>query len=103
MYIYVYIYLQKGKCLFILVDTENKKNALKLPQESKLPSSTQHHLVRKKEKNANIRKILDTATSQKYNEIAPPPKKKERKREREEKTPKKTNQPVSSAARKVSR
>ena len=103
MYIYVYIYLQKGKCLFILVDTENKKNALKLPQESKLPSSTQHHLVRKKEKNANIRKILDTATSQKYNEIAPPPKKKEREREREVETPKKPNQPVSSAARKVSR
>lgn len=42
----VCIYLQGEKCLFILVDIE-KKNALNSSQESKLPSSTQNHLVRK--------------------------------------------------------
>lgn len=36
-----------------------KQERIELPQESKLPSSTQHHLVKKN----NIQKILDTATS----------------------------------------
>lgn len=53
-----YMYLQEGKCLFILVHKENKKR-IELPKESKLPSCTQHHLVKK----GNHPKILDSVTS----------------------------------------
>lgn len=63
------------------VHPRGKQKRIELPQESKLPSSTQHHLVREKKKKIKTSKSI-------------------MKKERERNT--KTNQPARSTARKVS-
>lgn len=73
----MYVYLQKGKCLFILVDTENKKKRIETPPRIKTP------LVHPASSSQKERKKMPT--SEKYLTLPPaksimksPPKKRER-------------------------